>query len=67
MNKYEKPGKPVTHNPVVHVETGIVYNTYTEAAKAINGNRWGVRFTAMHIQKSHMGQHFEYTKKKKSK
>lgn len=67
MKKYDKPGKPVTHPPVVHVETGNVYDTYTDAAKAIGGNRWGVCYTAMHIQKAHQGQHFEYVKKRRKR
>lgn len=61
---YDQPGKPVTHLPVMHVETGNVYQTYTEAANAIGGNRWGVRYTAMHIQRNHKGQHFVYVKNK---
>lgn len=64
MSKYSKRGKPVTHPPVMHVETGIIYDTYTEAAKAVGGDRWGVRYTAMHIQHSHKGNHYEYVKKK---
>lgn len=62
MPKYERPGKPVQHKPVKHVETGIVYKTYSEAAAAIGGNRWGVRYTAMGIQSKHKGQHFVFTK-----
>ena len=59
---YDKPGKPVNHKPVRHIETGIVYTTYSEAAQAVGGNRWGVRYTAMGIQSEHKGQHFEYVK-----
>lgn len=63
MRQYEKRGKPVTHKPVMHVETGNIYETYSEAAEAVDGNRWGVRYTAMGIQKSHKGNHFVYVKK----
>lgn len=62
---YDTPGKPVEHAPVKHVESGQIYRTYSEAAEAVHGNRWGVRFTAMGIQGSHMGQHFVYVKNKK--
>ena len=62
---YPTRGKPVTHPPVRHIETGNVYDTYIEAAKAVGGNRWGVRYTAIGIQRSHKGQHFEYVKTKK--
>lgn len=61
--RYEHRGKPPVHDPVKHVETGEVYDTYTAAAKAIGGNRWGVRFTAMGIQDNHLGQHYVYVKK----
>ena len=60
----KKRGKPLTHSPVLHVETGNVYETYTEAAKAVNGNRWGVRYTAMGIQSKHKEQHFVYIRKR---
>lgn len=60
---YEHRGKPVAHRPVIHIETGKVYKTYTEAASAVGGNRWGVRYTAMNIQRAHMGQHFRYANK----
>lgn len=63
QKRYEHRGKPVVHRPVVHIETGKVYKTYTEAAAAIGGNRWGVRYTAMGIQEKHMGQTFRYAKK----
>lgn len=65
MKKYEKCGKPVTHPPIKHVETGKVYKTYLEAAEAIGGNRWGVRLTALGIQSSHFGQHFKFVKNRK--
>lgn len=54
-----------THLPIKHVETGKVYSSYSEAARAVNGNRWGVRYCAMGIQNSHMGQHFKYVRERK--
>ena len=54
-----------THLPIKHIESGKVYDTYCEAARAVNGNRWGVRYCAMGIQSSHMGQHFKYVKYKR--
>lgn len=56
----------VNHACVQHIETGRIFETYTEAAKSINGNRWGVRYCAMGIQSQHMGQHFRYVHKKKA-
>lgn len=60
----KKKGKPPIHLPVLHIETGNVYPTYTEAAKAMGGNRWGVRYTAMGIQSKHKGQHFIYVRRR---
>ena len=48
----KKKGKPPTHLPVLHVETGNVYSTYTEAAKA------------MGVQSKHKGQHFIYVRRR---
>jgi hypothetical protein len=66
MHRFDKPGKPVTHKPVMHVETGKIFKTYSEAAESVNGNRWGVRYTAMGIQHTHMGQHFVYVNTKQT-
>ena len=59
-----KKGSTQTHLPIKHIETGKVYNTYSEAAEAVKGNRWGVRYCAMGIQNSHMGQHFKYVRRR---
>lgn len=60
--KYEHPGRPVNHPPVMVVETGKIYETYTETAKAVNGDRWGVYRCATGLQKQHKGLHFEFVK-----
>lgn len=59
-----KPSRNRAHLSILHVETGNVYRTYSSAAKAIGGNRWGVRYCCMGIQKQHKGQHFEYKRYK---
>ena len=58
--KTNKPGKPPTHPSVRCVETGEVYTTYTEAAKAVNGTRVGVSRCVLGIQKHHHGYHFKF-------
>lgn len=55
-----KPGKPVNHAPVILLETGEVFDTFTEAAKAIGGSRQGVRRVANGTQSHHKGRHFVY-------
>lgn len=60
-----KRGKPVTHPPILCVETGKVYDTYTEAAKDIGGSRFGVMKTLNWGQRHTHGFHFKYIKKEK--
>lgn len=58
-----KRGKPVTHPPIVHVESGKVYKEYTQAAEAIGGSRHGVRRCCEGTQRHHHGQHYIWNKK----
>ena len=58
MSDKRKPGKPPVHPPVLNIETGIIFSTYTEAAKAINGDRTSVRRVAYGAQSHHKGYHF---------
>ena len=62
--KHKGPGKPVTHPKIRHIESGRVFDTYSEAAYYVGGNRWGVKYTAMGIQSNHFGNHFEYVRSK---
>ena len=57
-----KRGKPVTHPKICIIETGQIFDTYTEAAKSINGNRFGVYRCAIGIQKTHHGYHIIFIK-----
>ena len=57
-----KPGKPLQHPPVLNVETGDIFETYTEAAKSINGDRTNVRRVARGTQSQHKGYHFIFVK-----
>jgi hypothetical protein len=59
-----KPGRPVTHPPVKNIETGEVYETYTDAAKAVGGDRHGVRRVSEGTQTHHHGFHFEFKEDK---
>lgn len=56
----KKRGKPVTHPKVIDTTTGYIYNTYTEAANAINGCRVGVMRTCIGIQKHHHNHIFRH-------
>ena len=55
-------GKPVTHPPVLCVETDKVYKTYKAAAEAIGGSRHGVRRNCEGTQQHHHSLHFEWLK-----
>lgn len=57
------PGKPVVHKPVMCMETGEVFKTYTEAGKAVGGSRYGVRKVAEGTQSHHHGKHFVFIEK----
>ena len=60
-NSYlNKPGKPPNHLAVQNVETGDIFKTYTEAAKAINGDRSNVKRVAFGVQSHHKGYHFVF-------
>lgn len=58
-----KPGRPPTHLAVRNVETGDIFETYTEAAKAIGGDRTNVKRVAYGVQSHHKGYHFEFVLK----
>lgn len=57
---YLRPGKPPDHPKVRNIETGEIFDTYTEAAKAIGGDRSNVKRVAYGIQSHHRGYHFEF-------
>ena len=59
-----RPGKPVNHPPVIVKETGEEYDTYTEAAEAIGGDRFGVRKCAEGTQAHNNGYHIEFKEDK---
>lgn len=56
----KKPGKPPAHPSVRNVETDEIFDTYTDAAKAINGDRTNVKRVACGVQSHHKGYHFEF-------
>ena len=57
---YSKPGKPPEHPRVRNIETGDIFVTYTEAAKAIDGDRTNVKRVIFGVQSHHKGYHFEF-------
>ena len=56
-----RPGKPVVHPRVYCLETNRSWDTYTEAAEEIGGNRFGVMRVCRGINKTHKGLHFIHT------
>lgn len=63
----QKRGKPVKHPKIVDLSTGIVYNTYTDAAKDIGGSRYGVMRCCEGLQSHHKGHIFIYMIEKEHK
>lgn len=58
MEEKRRPGKPVTHAPVLHVESGRIFKTYKEAAIFVGGSPNNVYHVCCGVQKHHKGQHF---------
>lgn len=56
----KKPGRPPTHLPIRIIETGDIFDTYSDAAKAIGGDRTNIRRVACGTQSHHKGYHFEF-------
>ena len=61
MSDKRKPGRPVTHPNVACIDTGEVFKTYTEAAEAVGGSRYGVMRCCNGDLKSHHGHRFVHT------
>ncbi len=59
----KRPGKPPSHAPVLNIDTGEIFDTYTEAAEAINGDRTNVKRVACGVQTHHKGYHFCFVTK----
>lgn len=55
-----KRGKPVVHPPLINIETGKVYETFTEAANDIHGDRTSVMRVCEGTQTHNKKHHFRY-------
>lgn len=62
MREKRRPGKPVTHPRVVCLDDGRSWKTYTEAANAVGGSRYGVRKCCNGVLKTHKRLHFAHEK-----
>ena len=61
MTEKRGRGKPVVHPNVACIDTGDVFRTYTEAAEAVGGSRYGVRKCCDGELKTHHGHRFVHT------
>lgn len=61
-NRYTRRGRPINHPRVLVIETGEVYDSYEDAAKAIGGRRSGVYacLRGTGNRRTHMGFHFRF-------
>lgn len=59
---HDRRGRPVNHPKIMVIETGEVYISYEDVAKAIGGRRSGVQACLKGTGKrcSHMGYHFKF-------
>lgn len=62
MNNSHKPqlGRPVNHPKIQVIETGAVYTSYEETAKAINGNRGNILQCLRGLRQHCNGYTFKY-------
>lgn len=58
-----KRGKPVTHPKIIDLTDNKEYNTYSEAAEVIGGNRWGIMRTCYKMQSHHHGHKYIFAPK----
>lgn len=64
-SKHKRPGKPVNHPPIINLDTGEVFETYTEAGQSVGGSRFGVMKCCTGLQSNHYGYKFRFVKEKK--
>lgn len=62
----KKRGKPIRHPKILDLTTQTIYNTYTEAANAVGGSRYGVMRCCEGLQTHHKGHIFVYYVENKS-
>lgn len=64
-NRYDRPGRPVNHPPIMIIETGEVFDSYEDVAKAIGGRRSCVHscLCGSGNRRTHMGFTFKFVKK----
>lgn len=62
-----KRGKPIRHPKIVDLTTSTVYDTYTEAAEAVGGSRFGVMRCCEDLQRYHKGHVFVFYVESKRK
>ena len=55
-----KRGKPIKHPKILDLTTQTIYNTYTEAANAVGGSRFGVMRCCEGLQEHHRGHIFVF-------
>lgn len=58
--KEDNRGRPINHWPVQINETGEVYVSYADAARAINGHKGDILLCLRGLRFSHKGYTFRY-------
>ncbi len=59
---YRNPGRPINHMPVIINETGRMYDSYADAAKAIHGHKGDILLCLRGLRKTHKGFTFRYAR-----
>lgn len=64
MNKMGRPGVGFKEDgtPVLWIEQGIIFKSYADAARAVNGHRQLIWLCCQGVQEHHHGEHFRLIK-----
>lgn len=60
MENKKHRGRPINHKKVRVIETGNIYKSYADAAKAIQGHKGDILLCLRGHRKRHKGYSFEY-------
>lgn len=60
MKRKNRPGRPINHPPIKINETGEIYDSYSDAAKAINGHKGDILLCLRGHRLTHKGFTFSY-------
>lgn len=58
--KNKRRGRHIEHKPIKIIETGEIFETYSDAAKSINGHKGDILLCLRGLRRRHKGYSFMY-------